>query len=71
MALGVTHKTLIMSNIQFPSPQSYLTPSGREIYFELCQHLYENDGFRHIDTFGLSMLAQALEDYAEATAKVQ
>lgn len=59
-----------MNDSRFPEPQEYLTPVGREIYYELCLHLFENDGFRRIDTFGLSMLAQGLEDYAEATRNV-
>jgi phage terminase small subunit len=59
-----------MNDPHFPKPQEYLTKIGRGIFYELCEHLFENSGFRHIDTFGLSMLAQALEDYAEASKKV-
>ena len=59
-----------MNKKEFPKPQAYLTNVGKEIYYELCEHLYENSGFKRIDTFALSMLAQALEDFAEATKNV-
>jgi len=44
-----------------PEPQKYLSPQGREIYFEICRLLKSVDGIEEIDSFGLSMMAHWLD----------
>lgn len=57
--------------MEAPEPQGYLTESGVEIYWEIVKHLEAVDALDRIDSFGLSIMADALETYQLACEKVK
>ena len=54
-----------------PEPQGYLTEEGRRIYFEVCKILDSVGGLEEVDTYGLSMLSDSLDQYQLACEQVK
>lgn len=54
-----------------PKPQEYLTKEGKQVYKELTRILEAYDALEEIDSYGLSILADALDTYQVASEKVK
>lgn len=55
---------------EIPEPQSYLTDHGKEIYYEICELLLKVGALEDVDSFGLSMMAQSLDLFQDASEQI-